>query len=1170
MVQPYYSLPTFRFNLFNHPGAKPPPTSSRVAENFKLYIDQNLCHFRSEHLTDTTNPVPSAAAASFFQLLHTRPRGLNIKYSLSAPCITATLLVARSDYSPCCLVSGCEPLRFILWHVFNAKGSGYSPCGFEACARKCESVISDRMQFRLQSLFHRAASNAPVRHPPQLLNAPGNSALLNLPFDVLLRILCMLTVKDHAALGESHPYLRKFLASVVPGMKLRLYPHQISALYRMSEMEQDGISADMPLIHQFKVSDLQHGVIVADLFDGSIYELDSFPRVARPRGGLLCDEPGLGKTITTLSHILKTLGREPQPPANRKVSTFHHGDTKVSAYQERITTRFESLDTRRKSMSRIQRLLPNPQNGISMPKRRIQRPNFFQTGKGQGSLPMCGGTESIYLSRATLVIVPSVLTEHWMHQIDLHVKMEGLRVLRVHSQYDLPDTALELAANYDIIVVPFDIISGLHNQIRQGMPLLLKVHFYRVIVDEGHRISSSGISNFALGCDKIKADIRWVMTGTPTPYTPRTDVDHLYSLLTFIRDEAYGLDRDAWRAGIREPYMRYKTESLDRLSKLLESVMIRADKSILKAKCRVRNVFLNFSVETAESYNGLIRMGKRNLITSDWFDEGHEQSLLNKRNKAMAHTFVSNLRKACCFGGSMDVRFYGNDVVDMLILLRNDFRDRSHVREEECFRDPVSEADIDLDTAVEEGYEQAYVEDLRKRRELFAKIRSEGRSIMRVAKENRERIGGTRPEVICYIISGKLLKIARALTARSGKCSRCREEAYLPYVTPCAHLLCDECLVRDRTGCVVPGCKDKYEIGDNLEPKDLIELQPCLFSGGWRADWDQTVSAKMRYLVDKIEQLPLLEVWKEGCGEARMVRPKVLVHSEHTDHLKLAGLYLKDCESLKDAYIDIVRNEWDTSEFVKKCKSPAEYSRKAIRVFAENDEASILLMNSRLGGLGLDLSFVRYVFLLEPLWDSAQEMQITSRAHRIGCTGDIVVERLIMRGSIEEAMVKQLQGSASVVDEGSAAGVAAAKAEKDHMKRRNILMNMRLVKSMGDLSRVEAGIVAKVTETVAVGEEVVVMQTEGSVADWGCEGGGGADDEEVDVRRQVMATRERIREHRGSKMGAGQKRASESAGRGGGDDEVMVVSVSRRGAGVKRARKRVRFDDEDEVIDESE
>lgn len=153
-----------------------------------------------------------------------------------------------------------------------------------------------------------------------------------------------------------------------------------------------GTLVQMPLIHDFKVNDLQHAVIVADLFDGSIYQLDSFPLVKRPRGVLLCDEPGLGKTITTLSHILKTLGREPKPPPNRDTELVEVGGIKVTTYTEQVTTRYESLDIRRKSMSRLDRLIPNIEN-VS-PKRRIQRPDYFQTGKGQGVLPICSGAEA--------------------------------------------------------------------------------------------------------------------------------------------------------------------------------------------------------------------------------------------------------------------------------------------------------------------------------------------------------------------------------------------------------------------------------------------------------------------------------------------------------------------------------------------------------------------------------------------------------------------------------------------------------------------------------------------------------------------------------------------------------------------------------------------------------
>uniref|UniRef100_A0A804N7H0 Helicase C-terminal domain-containing protein n=2 Tax=Zea mays TaxID=4577 RepID=A0A804N7H0_MAIZE len=61
--------------------------------------------------------------------------------------------------------------------------------------------------------------------------------------------------------------------------------------------------------------------------------------------------------------------------------------------------------------------------------------------------------------------------------------------------------------------------------------------------------------------------------------------------------------------------------------------------------------------------------------------------------------------------------------------------------------------------------------------------------------------------------------------------------------------------------------------------------------------------------------------------------------------------------------------------------------------------------------LGLDLSFVTRVFLMEPIWDRSMEEQVISRAHRMGATRPIHVETLAMRGTIEEQMLKLLQDS---------------------------------------------------------------------------------------------------------------------------------------------------------------
>lgn len=56
----------------------------------------------------------------------------------------------------------------------------------------------------------------------------------------------------------------------------------------------------------------------------------------------------------------------------------------------------------------------------------------------------------------------------------------------------------------------------------------------------------------------------------------------------------------------------------------------------------------------------------------------------------------------------------------------------------------------------------------------------------------------------------------------------------------------------------------------------------------------------------------------------------------------------------------------------------------------------VLVMDSS-GAVGLDLSFVQHVFLMEPLGDLSLEQQIISRAHRLGATHAVHAEVLVMK-----------------------------------------------------------------------------------------------------------------------------------------------------------------------------
>ena len=57
-----------------------------------------------------------------------------------------------------------------------------------------------------------------------------------------------------------------------------------------------------------------------------------------------------------------------------------------------------------------------------------------------------------------------------------------------------------------------------------------------------------------------------------------------------------------------------------------------------------------------------------------------------------------------------------------------------------------------------------------------------------------------------------------------------------------------------------------------------------------------------------------------------------------------------------------------------------------LKAFREDPNVSVILMSLKSGGEGLNLQAANYVFVLEPWWNPAVEMQAIMRAHRIGQT----------------------------------------------------------------------------------------------------------------------------------------------------------------------------------------
>lgn len=89
--------------------------------------------------------------------------------------------------------------------------------------------------------------------------------------------------------------------------------------------------------------------------------------------------------------------------------------------------------------------------------------------------------------------------------------------------------------------------------------------------------------------------------------------------------------------------------------------------------------------------------------------------------------------------------------------------------------------------------------------------------------------------------------------------------------------------------------------------------------------------------------------------------------------------------------------------------TPPKERQKAVEVFQNNPNESVFLISLKAGGTGLNLTAADYVFIIDPWWNPAVEMQAIDRAHRIGQEKTVFYYKFITQNSIEEKILKLQQ-----------------------------------------------------------------------------------------------------------------------------------------------------------------
>ena len=163
--------------------------------------------------------------------------------------------------------------------------------------------------------------------------------------------------------------------------------------------------------------------------------------------------------------------------------------------------------------------------------------------------------------------------------------------------------------------------------------------------------------------------------------------------------------------------------------------------------------------------------------------------------------------------------------------------------------------------------------------------------------------------------------------------------------------------------------RNRITILASLTTLRQLALSPALVLPGQAA-----VSAKIDTLIELVTELAA-----EGH--------RALVFSQFTSYLSIVRERLA-AEGIGATYLDGRTRDRETR----------------IQQFRTGTDP-VFLISLKAGGFGLTLTEADYVFILDPWWNPAAELQAIDRTHRIGQDKHVMVYRLVSADTIEEKVV---------------------------------------------------------------------------------------------------------------------------------------------------------------------
>lgn len=900
--------------------------------------------------------------------------------------------------------------------------------------------------------------------PPSTVLSPNLAQRLRAVYNgvPLPDVSLYLSIKNTAPLPRHVPSATQTLVKVVelaqqdevsiPGVKSKLYPFQVNSLCKMFEKESSVQRGLIP-----SLTELKSPTGETFYFDIQHCKFNMQPELyVLPRGGILAENMGLGKTLICLSLICLTkheLSRVPEDmllyndvsddiitvfadtPRRRLHSLSNICRDTIN--QNGLPWKYYTADLPSTVVAKLQAKpgyfrIPLTHDEYASPYRPITRAPSARWRSLSPSSPGEGHVyRTLYLCNTTLIIVPDNIFHQWKVELHKHIEHLELNKLYITSHHknviegeairDTVPEPLELIT-YDLVIMSTSHLIRHVGEVKPADNPLLRVFWKRLIIDEGHSMSSKASRASDL-CRAIRSERRWAVTGTPTSgltrlqmdedsasgsnkYTVRSkfnekdDLAKLGVILgNFLQIEPFHLQSKLWSSVVVKPFLANASGLQLGLTNIVNAVMVRhspadIDKQLHLPPLHHRAVFLDPSYHNTISINLFTAVLAVNAISSERTDIDY---MFHPANRQQLRRLITNLQRATFHWTG----FQQEDIDSLVGVCRHAL--------EKANNDPTKYSALDV-SLLHRSLEVSLMALENPRWRSAALLHEMNYYIKGLPDQYTRSFGtGLLGEISVYgaphihaiqeffyknrfvtdseTIQAKLDEISRPFWSNYWKSTvkKNTEKFNKHDQTPLRPEQVSEALKTPASARRMPDDSVKNQLtrddGRGLRETEFVAAnQDMTYQTVRQAQILGTASSKLSYLGARI-----LEHQEAGV--------KSIVFFEFED----SAFYLTEMLDL------LGLNYILYATFIK----PVERAGNLAR-FANFDSGGItLVMDLRLAAHGLTIIAATWVYFISPVWKRSVEAQAIKRAHRIGQTKEVHVETLVLKGTLEEEIYRK-------------------------------------------------------------------------------------------------------------------------------------------------------------------